>query len=153
MDLRRLRYFVAVAEERSISRAARRLHVAQPPLSVQLRELERELGVALFTRHRRGIDLTEAGLELAHHARRLLGDVETVASTVRGIGQGASGRLTLAFVPALAATLLPDLMRRLRADLAAVALDLHEDDRDQVIQRVAGRRADAGLVFLSPTGL
>ncbi|HEY1486140.1 MAG TPA: LysR family transcriptional regulator, partial [Micromonosporaceae bacterium] len=109
MDIRRLRYFVAVAEERSISRAARRLHLAQPPLSVQLHGLERELGVTLFTRHRRGVDLTEAGVELAHHARRLLDDIDTVTDAVRSVGQGASGRLTLAFVPALAVTLLPDL--------------------------------------------
>jgi DNA-binding transcriptional LysR family regulator len=160
MDLRRLRYFVVVAEERSISRAARRLHMAQPPLSAQLQNLERDLGVDLFTRHRRGVELTEAGAELARHARRLLGDVEAVTEAVRGVGQGASGRLTLAFVPALGATLLPDLLRRLRADLPAVVLDLFQTDLDAdldanldpVTQRVAGRRADAGLVYLSPAG-
>jgi DNA-binding transcriptional LysR family regulator len=152
MDIRRLRYFVAVAEERSISRAARRLHLAQPPLSAQLHSLERELGVVLFTRHRRGVELTEAGVELAHHARRLLGDIDAVTDAVRGVGEGASGRLTLAFVPALAATILPGLLRRLREDLPAVALDLHEADRDQVTQRVTARRADAGAVFLSPDG-
>lgn len=152
MDLRRLRYFVAVTEERSISRAARRLHMAQPPLSAQLRSLERDLGVSLFTRHRRGVELTEAGTELAHHARRLLGDVEAVTEAVRGVGRGASGRLALAFLPALATTVLPDLLRRLREDLAAVVLDLFQGERDEVTQRVAGRRADAGLVYLSPDG-
>lgn len=152
MDLRRLRYFVVVAEERSISRAARRLHVAQPPLSVQLQILERELGVTLFTRHRRGVELTEAGAELAHHAHRLLGDVDAVTEAVRGVGQGASGRLALAFVPALATSLLPGMLRRLREDLPAVALDLFQTDRDQVTQRVAASRADAGLIYLSPLG-
>lgn len=149
MDLRRLRYFIVVAEERSISRAARRLHVAQPPLSAQLHTLERELGVTLFTRHRRGVELTEAGTELAHHAQRLLGDVDAVTEAVRGIGHGTSGRLALAFVPALATSLLPGMVRRLRGDLPDVVLDLHATDRDQVAQRIAARRADAGLVYLS----
>jgi DNA-binding transcriptional LysR family regulator len=156
MDVRRLRYFVAVSEERSISRAARRLHLAQPPLSAQLHSLERELGVTLFTRHRRGVELTEAGVELAHHARRLLGDIDAVTESVRGVGEGVRGRLRMAFVPALAATILPDLLRRLRDDLPDVTLDLHEADRDadddQVTRRVIARRADAGLVFLSPAG-
>jgi DNA-binding transcriptional LysR family regulator len=148
MDLRRLRYFIVVAEERSISRAARRLHIAQPPLSAQLHTLERELGVALFTRHRRGVELTEAGAELAHHAHRLLGDVDAVTEAVRGIGQGASGRLALAFVPALATSLLPAMLRRLHDDLPQVVLDLVATDREQVVQRVSTRRVDAGLVYL-----
>lgn len=152
MDLRRLRYFIVVAEERSISRAARRLHLAQPPLSAQLHSLERELGVALFTRHRRGVELTAAGAELAHHAHRLLADVDAVAEAVRGVGQGATGRLALAFVPALATSLLPGMVRRFRDDLPDVVLDLFQADRDQVTQRVVAGRSDAGLLYLSPNG-
>lgn len=148
MDLRRLRYFMIVAEERSISRAARRLHIAQPPLSAQLQTLERELGVTLFTRHRRGVELTEAGAELAQHAGRLLGDVDAVAEAVRGVGSGAGGRLALAFVPALATSLLPGMLRRLRAEIPDVVLDLSAIDRDEVVQRVSARRADAGLTYL-----
>lgn len=152
MDLRRLRYFIVVAEERSISRAARRLHLAQPPLSAQLHSLERELGVPLFTRHRRGVELTSAGAELAHHAHRLLADVDAVAEAVRGVGQGATGRLALAFVPALGTSLLPGMLRRFRDDLPDVVLDLFQADRDQVTQRVIAGRSDAGLLYLSPNG-
>jgi DNA-binding transcriptional LysR family regulator len=152
MDLRRLRYFVVVAEERSISRAARRLHVAQPPLSAQLQGLERELGVPLFTRHRRGVELTAAGAELVLHANRLLGDVDAATEAVRLIGRGQTGRLALAFVPALAVSCLPGLLRLLRDDLPNVVLDLYQTDRDQVTQRVSAGHADAGLVYLSPDG-
>ena len=102
MDLKQLEYFLAVAEERSVTRAAVRLHLTQPPLSAQLARLEHELGVPLLIRHRRGVDLTEAGRVLAERARRLLAEAEAAAEEVTGTGQGRSGRLTVAFVAATA---------------------------------------------------
>ena len=101
MELRRLRYFVAVAEEQSFNRAARRLHMAQPPLSVQIKNLEEELGVLLFERTSRGVLLTEAGELLLEEARRLLVQVDQTVSLVRRVGHGEVGRLTLGFVPLL----------------------------------------------------
>ena len=99
MELRRLQYFVAVAEELSFNRAARRLHMAQPPLSVQIKNLEEELGVILFERTSRGVVLTEAGEFLLEEARRLLVQVDQTVSAVRRVGQGEVGRITLGFVP------------------------------------------------------
>src|SRR4051812_17569214 len=132
MDLKQLRYFLAVAEERSVTRAAARLHLTQPPLSAQLARLEHELGVRLLLRHRRGVDLTDAGLALAVRARRLLAEVEATAEEVTSTGQGRSGRFTLAFVSAIAWSLLPPLLRRFRADRPAGAVRLLENGADAV---------------------
>jgi DNA-binding transcriptional LysR family regulator len=152
MDLRQLRYFLAVAEERSVTRAAVRLHLTQPPLSAQVARLEHELGVPLFVRHRRGVDLTEAGRQLAEHARRVLADVDAAAESVRRTGQGHSGRLTLAFVPATAWSVLPPLLRRFCAEPEDVELRFLEDRTDAVAEHVRARRADLGLVHLPPGG-
>lgn len=152
MDLRQLRYFLAVAEERSVTRAAARLHLTQPPLSAQLARLEHELGVPLFVRHRRGVDLTEAGRLLVDHARRLLADVDATAEAVRHTGQGRRGRLTLAFVPAVAWSVLPPLLRAFAAVRSDVELRFLEAGPDAVTEHVRAGRADVGLVHLPPGG-
>jgi DNA-binding transcriptional LysR family regulator len=152
MDLRQLRYFVAVAEERSVTGAAARLHLTQPPLSVQLARLEHELGVPLLVRHRRGVDLTEAGRHLLDHARRLLADVGAVAESVQRLGDGRTGRLGLAFVSSAAWGVLPPLLRRYREDWPDVVLDFVEDLPDGVVEAVRDQRADVGLVYLPPPG-
>lgn len=149
MDLRQLRYFLAVVEEGSVTRAAARLHLTQPPLSAQLARLEHELGVPLLVRHRRGVDATEAGRGLAEHARRLLADHDAAVETVRRTGQGRSGRLAVAFVSWTAWTVLPPLLRRFPA---GPDLRLIEDTSDAVAAHVRERRADLGLVHLPPGG-
>jgi DNA-binding transcriptional LysR family regulator len=152
MDLRQLRYFLVVAEERSVTRAAARLHLTQPPLSAQLARLEHELGVELFVRHRRGVDLTDAGRSLVEHARRVLSDVDAAAESVRRIGQGRSGRLVLGFPPTAGWSVLPPLLRRFRAALPEVELRFVEAASDAVAEHVRARRADLGLVHLPPGG-
>ncbi|MEJ3659329.1 LysR substrate-binding domain-containing protein [Actinomycetes bacterium KLBMP 9759] len=152
MDLRQLRYFLAVAEERSVTRAAARLHLTQPPLSAQLARLENELGVPLFVRHRRGVDLTDAGRQLVEHARRLLSDVETATDAVRRTGQGRSGRLTLAFVPSVVWSGLAELLRRFHGARPDVELRFLEARTDAVTEHVRAGRADLGIVNLPPGG-
>ncbi|HEX4252302.1 MAG TPA: LysR substrate-binding domain-containing protein [Pseudonocardia sp.] len=153
MDLRQLRYFMVVAEERSVTRAASRLHLTQPPLSAQLARLEHELGVRLLVRHRRGVDLTEAGAHLLEHARRLLAGMDAATDSVRRLGEGRVGRLTLAFVSATAPTVLAPLLRRYHADRPDVVVDFVESGPDGVVEHVRTRRADIGLVHLPPPGV
>ena len=153
MDLRQLRYFVVVAEERSVTRAAARLHLTQPPLSAQLARLEHELGVALLVRHRRGVDLTEAGSHLLEHAQRLLASVDVTTDSVRKLGEGRAGRLSIAFVSATAWTVLSPLLRRYHTERPDVVLDFVEDGPDGVVEHVRARRADVGVVHLPPPGV
>ena len=94
MDLRRLRYFVAVAEERSVGRAAERLRMAQPPLSVQIRKLESEIGAPLFHRGTRGMELTEAGQALLSRAGEALALAAEGAEAARAVAAGRRGRLS-----------------------------------------------------------
>src|SRR5437588_10079449 len=95
MELRHLRYFVAIAEERSFTRAAERLWVAQPGLSTQMRRLEAELGVQLFERHTRGVDVTQAGEVFLERARLTLAAAETAAATGRDLEAGVIGSVRL----------------------------------------------------------
>lgn len=153
MDLRQLHYFVVVAEERSVTRAAARLHLTQPPLSAQLARLEHELGVTLLVRHRRGVDLTEAGANLLEHARRLLAGVDAATDSVRRLGEGRVGRLTLAFVSGTAGPVLAPLLRRYHRDRPDVVIEFLEDRADGVVEHVRARRSDLGVVYLPPPGV
>lgn len=100
MELRHLRYFVAVATERHFTRAAARLGIGQPPLSMQIRQLERELGVRLFRRLSRGVELTEAGQLLLERAESIMAQVEQAKTDVLRLARGESGRLRLGFAGA-----------------------------------------------------
>jgi DNA-binding transcriptional LysR family regulator len=126
MELRHLRYFLAVAEERHITRAAARLGLQQPPLSQQIHALEKELGVKLFTRVPRGVELTPAGEGFLEDARALLGGVERATSRARAAARGQHGRISIGLTTS--ASLHPGVTRTLRAYAdahAAVSLDLH----------------------------
>lgn len=126
MELRHLRYFVAVADELSFTRAAARLHIAQPPLSRQISQLEEELGVQLFERSTRSISLTPAGAYLYQQARLIVARVRDVGDSVRRIGKGGRSWFGLGFVPSLLYGFLPELIRRLRETHPRVELGLNE---------------------------
>src|SRR3984957_20170980 len=97
MELRHLRYFVVVAEEQNVTRAAERLHVSQPPLSRQIRDLEQELGVALFRRTAKSLALTEAGKIFLNEARGVLLQAEQAMQTVRTVATGSPGQLRVRY--------------------------------------------------------
>ncbi|TQL68005.1 LysR family transcriptional regulator [Nocardioides albertanoniae] len=120
MELRHLRYFVAVAEQRHFGRAAERLHMAQPPLSQQIRQLEAELGVTLLTRTTRRVDLTPAGVVYLDRAREILAAVDDAGEVARRTAAGRTGRLMVGCVGSATYSLLPALAKALRSELPEV---------------------------------
>src|ERR1700754_982306 len=124
MELRHLRYFVAVAEECHFGRAAARLHIAQPPLSQQIKQLEDDLGVTLLTRSTRRVELTPAGQVYLERARTLLDAVAAAGVEAGRVAAGEIGRLAIGFTGSATYELLPTLTRVLRADFPGIELDL-----------------------------
>ncbi len=148
MELRRLRYFVVLADELHFGRAAQRLHITQPPLSTAIQALERELGVRLFDRTRRRVALTHAGAAFLEQARTLLARADDAAELARAAQRGAVGRLVVGFMSASVYTLLPLTLRDFAARHAAVKLDLRELPMPQ--QVAALRRGDLDVGLLRP---
>ncbi|MEI2702273.1 MAG: LysR substrate-binding domain-containing protein [Baekduia sp.] len=148
VGLRQMRYFVAVAEELSFTKAAERLHMAQPPLSVQIRKVEAELGVELFDRSKRSISLTPAGTALLAEARRLLDNAEIALRAVRQASQGQVGSLTIGFVPSASNVVLPSHLRAFRATLPLVELYLRELPPDQLVAALHSGAVDVGYLYL-----
>jgi DNA-binding transcriptional LysR family regulator len=145
MELRHLRYFVAVAEELHFGRAAQRLKIAQPPLSQQIQKLERELGVALFTRSRRSVQLTDAGQALLPEAQRILASTEAAADLARRAGAGEIGRLNIGLVSSALYGLLPRFLRRLYADAPGLRVTLRDLPTDHIIDALGQRSLDLGF--------
>jgi len=145
MDLRRLRYFVAVAEERSVGRAAERLRMAQPPLSVQIRKLETEIGAALFRRGTRGMELTEAGQALMSRASEALALAAEGAEAARTVAAGRRGRLSVGYMFVLAHAVLPKLIQELRRSLPGVELEFVELSASTREARLLNRSVTAAL--------
>lgn len=146
LNLRRLEYFVAVAEELHFGRAAERLGIAQPPLSQQIQKLEAELGARLFNRSRRSVALTESGAALLPEARRLLSQSRNVAEIPRDIQEGRSGRVRLGFIGSAGYRIVPELLRRHRERYPDVTLELSELPTADQIDRIEAGRLDLGLV-------
>ncbi len=155
MELRHLRYFVAVAEELSFSAAARRLHIAQPPLSVQIKQLEDELGTSLFERTSRRVRLTSVGELFLSSARQILRESAAAVHEAQRAGRGEVGRLrvsfsgnTLTYDP-----LLPEILRAYRSSHPTVDLVLHERAADQQLQELLADQVDAAFLGLSQADL
>src|SRR5580658_8264970 len=126
LEIRHLRYFVAVAEELHFGRAALRLHIAQPPLSQQIRRLEELLGHALFLRTSRDVRLTAAGEDLLERTRHTLTKIESDVAAAQRIGRGEAGTLTVGFIGSGMLTALPRLLGRYRRQFPEVDLQLRE---------------------------
>jgi DNA-binding transcriptional LysR family regulator len=147
MELRHLRYFVAVAEHLSFGRAAARLHVSQPPLSRQIRALEGELGATLFSRTRRSVRLTAAGVALLPEARRLLRDADALQAGARRLAAGEVGTLALGFISVAAYNLLPELAPEFRRRHPGIRLALREATSDVQLAALQQGELDVGLVL------
>lgn len=147
MELRHLRYFLAVAEEKHFGRAAERLHMAQPPLSSQIKQLETELGTTLFERTTRKVELTSAGTLFVDRARQILADVEAAASDVGEIGRGAAGVLRVGFSGTATYRLMPEIVRLAREQMPLVRLQISgEMLTPQMEQALLDNRLDAAVL-------
>lgn len=146
MELRQLRYFVAVAEDLHFRRAAARLHVSQPPLSMQIQALERELGCELLRRTRRRVELTPAGEAFLSDARSLLAELEAAVASARAIAAGHRGRLRLTFVGSALLSIVPIVVERFRAARPGVELELRERSTVEQLRALASGAADVALI-------
>lgn len=146
MELRHLHYFIAVAEELHFSRAAERLCISQPPLSQQIRDLEEELGVKLFERTKRHVQLTEAGKVFLERSYLLFAHLEQAIAATQQIGRGEVGQVAIGFVDSAMYTSLPEMLRAFRAQFPAVELRLQELTTAQQIQALYDKQIDVGIV-------
>lgn len=146
MELRHLRYFVAVAEELHFGRAATRLHMSQPPLSQQVRALEDEIDVQLFARSGRGVVLTAAGKEFLEYARQVLAQVEQAVRSAQGVQRGELGRLSVGFITSMAYTYLPWVLRVFRSRHPRVELTLTEQESWSQLNAIQEGRLHVGIV-------
>lgn len=145
MDLRQFQYAVAVADELHFGRAAERLHVAQPSLSRQIRDLERDLGVDLFTRTSRHVELTPAGAAFVGTARRAIALAAESRESAVAAANGLQGRVSLGFVASAAVEILPKLVAAHRAARPLVRLVLHEMTTEEQIEGLISGDLDVGL--------
>jgi len=145
MDLKSLRYFVAVAEARSVGKAAERLHMAQPPLSVQIRNLEAQLGTPLFLREPTGMRLTDAGSALYARAREALALAHEGCEAARAVGAGRRGRLAVGYMFSLGYAVLPKLVPLLRRSLPEVELQFVEMSAATCEAQIVDHSVSVGL--------
>jgi len=149
MELRHLRYFVAVAEELHFGRAAARLHIQQPPLSRQIQDLESELGFPLFERSRRRVELTPAGAALLGRTRQVFDALEVAIHDARSASEGDSGRLVVGYPSSLAYSGLTELLRAFRTRFPSVELSLRELPPGEQIDGLKAGNLDVGFVRTS----
>lgn len=157
MELRQLRYFVAVAEEGHITRAAERLGIQQPPLSRQIKAIEYELDVRLFRRKARGVELTDAGSVLLDGARAILADLDQALESTRRTARGEQGRICVGITPsAMFHPLLPYAIRCFREEFPLVSLTLEERISNELMKLLRDQQMDVAFIrtsFADPEGL
>ena len=150
---RALQIFIAVAEELHFRKAAERLHMTQPPLSMQIKQLEKWIGVDLLSRTTRSVQLTPAGKELQQRATRLLAEFEEMAEAVRRVGRGDVGSLSLGFPASTMFDILPNLLAIQQNRYPQVALNLKESPSPELLESLRARELDVALVRTSPLSM
>jgi DNA-binding transcriptional LysR family regulator len=147
MELRHLRYFLAVAEEGHVTRAAERLGIQQPPLSQQIRALEEELGVQLFLRRPRGVELTEAGRALLADARGIMAGVDSAVARARRTARGEQGKVAVGFTSSAPFhPFVPAVIREFRESSPEVSLTLEEAGTGDLVEALRAERLDAAFI-------
>lgn len=149
MELRHLKYFVAVAEELNFSRAAIRLRVAQPALSKQIRDLERELEVKLLERSSHHVAMTAAGEAFLDRSRRILGESEEAVQAARRAHRGETGTLGIGFIGSISHAILPKILQSYRHDYPEVDLNLSELGPAEQVEAILSRSMDVGFLGMA----
>jgi len=151
LDLRQLRYFIAVAEQENVGRAAELLHISQSPLSRQIRQLEDQLGVLLFERVKKRVRLTQEGRDLLGEARALMANALRVEDFGRRLGAGGAGRLAIGYVEgAMHANVVGPALRNFRRSNPAITLSLQALGTAVQFERLHQRTLDLGFVYRAP---
>ena len=148
MELRHLRYFVAVAEELNFRRAAERLHIAPPPLSVQIRKLEAEIGTELLSRQARGVRLTEAGKVFLEQARQVIAGARRGVTLAREAGQGEIGQLAIGYNAPAGFLIFPRVVPSYRLARPRVQLTFHALNMPQQLEGLQREELDLGVIWL-----
>ena len=146
MDIRQLRYFLTIADEGSITKAAEKLHMSQPPLSQQLKLLETELGTQLFERNTRNITLTDVGEALLYRTRQILDLFELTKNEVMDIHAGLDGTLSIGTVSSAGATFLPNIMQRFHQMYPRVNFEILDEDSDKIMEMLTHGMIDLGII-------
>ncbi len=150
IELRHLKYFVAVARELSIGRAAVALNISQPPLTRQIQQLEEDLGAKLFVRSVKGVELTDAGRTLYDEARNILSLVDLASERARRAAQGLIGRLDVGIFGSGMYDIIPRVLRKFRAAFPEVKIVLHPMTKGEQVEALRQRRINAGFNRLVP---
>ncbi|MEW8986163.1 MAG: LysR family transcriptional regulator, partial [Bacillus sp. (in: firmicutes)] len=147
MDIRQMKYFIAIAEERNITAAAHRLHMSQPPLSLQLKQMEEELGVMLVERHGKKLELTDKGELLYRHALNIVHAFEEVKNELQETDEGRKGNLSVG-INTLSVPEFPEWLESFHASYPLVYLRIVQNDSAYLAELVKNRTIELGLVRL-----
>lgn len=153
MELRHLRYFIAVAEEENVSRAALKLHVSQPALSRQVRDLEEELGFQLLERGAKSVRLTEAGRVFLAETREVLRRVDDAVVAAKIVATGGGGELQVGYAPSLTARILPPTLREFQASLPKIRVRLHDLSTEGMLSGLRERSLQIAFVVRLPAAM
>lgn len=146
MDIRQLAYFLAIVEEGNITKAAERLHMAQPPLSQQLKLLEEEFGVVLLERNTRKIQITDAGRLLQNRAKQIIELVERTAKEIKDLKEGLHGSLSIATISSAGEMLLPEKIQHFHKMYPGVDFQIKENSTFEILELVKGGFVEIGII-------
>jgi DNA-binding transcriptional LysR family regulator len=153
MELRHLRYFVAVAEAENVSRAALKLHVSQPGLSRQIRDLEEEIGFQLFERSAKSLRLTAAGKIFLNEARAVLLHADDAVKKARAVARDGSGEIHVGYAPSLTVQILPPLLRAFQGEFPHIRVTLHDLSSEEMLLQLGAKKLHVALTVCPPAKL